>query len=290
MESKWMMFFGLIFLVGLFLLLYIIFKAKSNIKELKILQVEIKNKNKNLEFFNKQKDYILATVAHDLRGPVGNINTITSLISSDETLNEEKKTLLNLINQSVDLSMSIINNLVDAINVDRQNVLLKEDKIVLSETIDTVLNMQTDNLKKKNISVQLNFFPGLEIIGDNNFIIRVMFNLISNAIKFSNINTEIKIETSLFDKNNVMIKIKDHGIGIDSDKLETVFEPFTPASRRGTLGEKSIGLGLSICKKIIELHNGKIWVESTPNIGSEFFIILPINYLNKIIKNIPFDI
>jgi signal transduction histidine kinase len=290
MENKWMVFFGSIFLVGLVVLIYIVFRAKSNIKELKILQEEIKKQNKNLELFNKQKDYILATVAHDLRGPVGNINTITSIISLDETLNEENKTLINLINQSTDLSMSIINDLVDAINVDRKNELLKEDKIVLSEVIDTVLKMQAGNLEKKNISVHLNCFPGLEIKGDNNFIIRVMFNLISNAIKFSNKNTEINIETSLFDENKVLIKIQDHGIGIDSDKLETVFEPFTSASRRGVAGEKSIGLGLSICKKIIALHNGKIWVESTPNIGSEFFIILPINYLNKILKNIPFNI
>ncbi|MFZ4798630.1 MAG: ATP-binding protein [Bacteroidia bacterium] len=288
MENKWIMVFGFIFLAGLVILLYIIYKAKSNIKELKILQEEIKKQNKNLELFNKQKDYILATVAHDLRGPVGNINTITSVISLDETLNEENKTLINLINQSADLSMSIINDLVDAINVDRKNELLKEDKIVLNEVIDTVIKLQNENLNKKKINVQLDCFPGLEIKGDRSFIIRVLFNLISNAIKFSNINTEIQIETSLYDEDNVLIKIKDHGIGIDTDKLEAIFEPFTSASRRGVAGEKSIGLGLSICKKIVELHHGKIWVESKPNHGSTFFIILPVNYLNKILKSIPF--
>ena len=209
MENKWVMAFGFIFLAGLVILLYIIYKAKSNIKELKILQEEIKKQNKNLELFNKQKDYILATVAHDLRGPVGNINTITSVISLDESLNEENKTLINLINQSADLSMSIINDLVDAINVDRKNELLKEDKIVLNEVIDTVVKMQSENLKKKSITVHLDCFPNLEVKGDRSFIIRVIFNLISNAIKFSNTNTEIQIETSLYDEDNVLIKIKD---------------------------------------------------------------------------------
>jgi signal transduction histidine kinase len=268
--------------------MYLIYKAKLNIVELKKLHEEINKQNKNLELYNKQKDYILATVAHDLRGPVGNINTITSVINMDETLNDETKTLINLINQSADLSLSIINDLVDAINVDRKNELLKEDKIELIEIIHNVLKMHYENLNKKKINVQLDNFPGLEIKGDRSLIIRVLFNLISNSIKFSNINTEILIETSLFDENNVLIKIKDQGIGIDSDKLETVFEPFTSASRRGVAGEKSIGLGLSICKKIIELHHGKIWVESKPNEGSEFYIILPLNYLNKILKNIPF--
>lgn len=288
LENKWIMVIVYIFLAGLIILLYIIYKAKQNIKELKILQEEIKKQNKNLELFNKQKDYILATVAHDLRGPVGNINTITSVISLDETLNEENKTLITLINQSADLSMNIINDLVDAINVDRKNELLKEDKIVLKEIISSVIKMQSENLNKKSISVHLDCFPNLEIKGDRSFIIRVLFNLISNAIKFSNTNTEIQIETSLYDEDNVLIKIEDHGIGIDADKLETVFEPFTTASRRGVAGEKSIGLGLSICKKIIELHHGKIWVESKPNEGSSFYIILPLNYLNKILKSIPF--
>jgi signal transduction histidine kinase len=137
--------------------------------------------------------------------------------------------------------MSIINDLVDAINVDRKKVLLKEDKIILEEIIKTAVKMQSENLGKKKIAVQFDFFPGLEIKGDRNFIIRVLINLISNAVKFSNANTEIQIETSLFDENNVMIKIKDHGIGIDKDKLLTIFEPFTSASRRGVAGEKSMG-------------------------------------------------
>lgn len=289
MENKLTIIIGILFLVGLVILLYIIYNAKKNIKEMKLLQIEVENKNKNLELFNKQKDYILATVAHDLRGPVGNINTITGVFSMDDTLDEEQKTLIDLINQSADLSMNIINDLVDAINVDRQIELFKQDKIVLFETINSVVKMQENILYKKNISVNIDCFPGIEIKGDRSYIIRVLINLISNAVKFSNFNTIINIETSLYDEDNVLIKIKDHGIGIDDDKLETVFEPFTSASRRGVAGEKSIGLGLSICKKIIELHYGKIWAESKINEGSTFFIVLPINYLNKILKKIPFE-
>lgn len=290
MDYKWIIIFSIVFLVVVIILVYLFYKAKTNINQLKKLQEEVNKQNKELSLFNKQKDYILATVAHDLRGPVGNIKTITGVISMDEELNEENQNLVQLINQSADLSLNIINDLADAINVDRKTELLKQDKVVLNEVLNAVIVMQKDLIEKKKIIIHTEFFAGLEIKGDKSLIIRVFFNLISNAIKFSNINSTIDIETSLYDESNVLVRITDHGIGIDSDKLFTIFEPFTQASRRGTAGEKSIGLGLSICKKIVELHNGKIWVESKTNVGSEFFVVLPLNYLNQILKNIPFDI
>lgn len=290
MENKWIIIFSIVFLIVVIILVYLFYKAKININQLKKLQEEVNKQNKELSLFNKQKDYILATVAHDLRGPVGNIKTITGVISMDEELNEENQNLVQLINQSADLSLNIINDLADAINVDRKTELLKQDKVVLNDVLNSVIIMQKDLIERKKIIIHTEFFAGLEIKGDKSLIIRVFFNLISNAIKFSNINSTIDIETSLYDESNVLVRITDHGIGIDADKLFTIFEPFTQASRRGTAGEKSIGLGLSICKKIVELHNGKIWVESKTNVGSEFFVVLPLNYLNQILKNIPFDI
>lgn len=290
MENKWIIIFSIVFLIVVIILVYLFYKAKININQLKKLQEEVNKQNKELSLFNKQKDYILATVAHDLRGPVGNIKTITGVISMDDELNEENQNLVQLINQSADLSLNIINDLADAINVDRKTELLKQDKVVLSEVLNSAIVMQKDFIERKKINIHTEFFAGLEIKGDKSLIIRVFFNLISNAIKFSNINSTIDIETSLYDESNVLVRITDHGIGIDADKIFTIFEPFTQASRRGTAGEKSIGLGLSICKKIVELHNGKIWVESKTNVGSEFFVVLPLNYLNQILKNIPFDI
>lgn len=290
MENKFILIFIIVFLIIFGILIYLIVKAKTNIKNLNLLKDEVNSKNKELSIFNKQKDYILATVAHDLRGPVGNIKTITGFVTLDENLTEENKTFIQLINQSADFSLNIINDLVDAINVDRKTEILNQDKIVLSEVIELSIQMLNETVSKKKIKIHTDYFPGLEIIGDKNLITRVFYNLISNAIKFSNLDSEIEIETSLHDENEVLIKIQDHGIGIEPENINNIFEAFTTSSKRGTAGEKSIGLGLSICKKIVELHKGKIWVESKPTVGSDFFVVLPINYLNKILKNIPFDI
>lgn len=290
MENKWIIIFSLVFLVVVIILIYLFYRAKININQLKKLQEEVNKQNKELSIFNKQKDYILATVAHDLRGPVGNITTITGVMGINDDLSEENKNLIALIDQSAELSLNIINDLADAIDIERKTELLKQDKIILNELVESAVKMQQNTLQKKKISIVTKFNEILEIKGDKSLIIRVLYNLISNAIKFSNINTQITIETSNFDENNVLIKVIDQGIGIESNKFNTIFDAFTIDSRRGTANEKSIGLGLSICKKIVELHHGKIWVESTPHVGSTFFIILPINYLNQILKKIPFEI
>lgn len=285
-EKTWAIYLIIIISIAVIILSILIYKAHKNIKSANLLKEEITKKNKELEILNKQKDYILATVAHDLRGPIGSINSIAGFIEETE-LSEDNKNFIKLINQSVDLSLSIINDLVDAIALDNKTMLLKQDKIVLKDTIETVLRMLQTQISKKEISVHTDYFDGLEIKGDKSLITRVFFNIVSNAVKFGRRNTEIAIETILFDENNVLIKIIDNGIGIEEEHLAAIFEPFTSLSKKGTAGEKSTGLGLSICKKIVELHHGRIWVESKVGEGSTFNVVLPLNYLNQILKNIP---
>ncbi len=286
-EKTWAIYLIIIISIAVIVLSFLIYKAQKNIKNANLLKEEITKKNKELEILNKQKDYILATVAHDLRGPIGNISSITSFIEEETVLSEDNKNFIKLINQSVDLSLNIISDLVDAIALDNKTMLLKQDKILLKETIETVLRMLQTQINKKEISIHTDYFDGLEIKGDKNLIIRVFFNIISNAVKFGRKNTEIAIETILFDENNVLIKIIDNGIGIEEEHLAAIFEPFTALSKKGTAGEKSTGLGLSIAKKIVELHHGRIWVESKLDEGSTFNVVLPLNYLNQILKSIP---
>ncbi len=286
-EKTWAIYLIIIISIAVIVLSFLIYKAQKNIKNANLLKEEITQKNKELEILNKQKDYILATVAHDLRGPIGNISSITSFIEEETVLSEDNKNFIKLINQSVDLSLNIISDLVDAIALDNKTMLLKQDKILLKETIETVLRMLQTQINKKEISIHTDYFDGLEIKGDKNLIIRVFFNIISNAVKFGRKNTEIAIETILFDENNVLIKIIDNGIGIEEEHLAAIFEPFTALSKKGTAGEKSTGLGLSIAKKIVELHHGRIWVESKLDEGSTFNVVLPLNYLNQILKSIP---
>ena len=102
---------------------------------------------------------------------------------------------------------------------------------------------------------------------------RVMSNLISNAIKFSPRGAEILVKVGHRD-DNILISVKDHGIGIPAEMKQTVFNMFTEAKRPGTIGEPSFGLGLSISKQIVESHGGEIWFESVPGKGTTFYVLL----------------
>jgi signal transduction histidine kinase len=103
---------------------------------------------------------------------------------------------------------------------------------------------------------------------------RVVSNLISNAIKFSPVGETIHLKC-INESSHIQIAVADHGIGIPDEMKDKVFNMFTDAKRAGTIGEKSFGLGLSICKQIIEKHHGKIWFESKPGNGTTFYIRLP---------------
>jgi signal transduction histidine kinase len=103
---------------------------------------------------------------------------------------------------------------------------------------------------------------------------RVIQNLIANAIKFSQKNKSIFVEL-IENPKMYIISVKDNGIGMDEKTIKLAFDSFTSVGRTGTSGEKSYGLGLSICKKIVELHSGRLYVESIPGMGSTFYIEIP---------------
>jgi len=103
---------------------------------------------------------------------------------------------------------------------------------------------------------------------------RVISNLISNAIKFSPVGETIHLRC-VNEPSHIQISVADHGIGIPNEMKDKVFNIFTDAKRAGTIGEKSFGLGLSICKQIIEKHQGKIWFESKTSKGTTFYVRLP---------------
>jgi two-component system sensor histidine kinase VicK len=108
---------------------------------------------------------------------------------------------------------------------------------------------------------------------------RVISNLISNAIKFSPTGGTIQVKVAEVN-TKIIIAVKDNGIGIPDKLKDQVFNMFTSAQRPGTSGEKSFGLGLSICRQIMEKHHGRIWFESDTNIGTTFFISLPLSVYN----------
>ena len=170
---------------------------------------------------------------------------------------------------------NLVNDLLDFSAIETGKINLNLQFVNLIDLIDKTLVLTTSLADKKNIRIDFDVnMPPIELSIDADKIEQVINNLLTNAIKYSYPETQItiRIEDS---KDRVTVHVIDQGQGIDNDEVSTLFRPFQRTSNQGTAGERSTGLGLFICKKIIEAHQGEIKVRSQKNIGSEFYFSLP---------------
>lgn len=214
---------------------------------------------------------MMKIAAHDLRNPIGAISSLASLLLQKEDLPKDQRQMLDLIRISSQNSLELIADLLH-VNSDR------EEFTRAPVDIQTVLLYCVEILQFKAQSKKQRILLKTErliLMVNQEKIWRVLSNLIMNAIKFSPEHADIEVELFL-EGDKAVVAIRDQGIGIPEELGEKVFDIFTKAKRRGTAGEESFGLGLSISKQIVEAHGGRIWYESGGGRGTVFFVELPI--------------
>ncbi len=222
----------------------------------------------------EQKEKILNSVVHDLRSPISNIASISKIMLADNTLEKQESELLKLIEYASDTSLYLINELLQNNNITFQPNHVKQ--VNMNELIAQWLLALQFKANEKKIRIQTHMIAETLIISiDAAKTERLFTNLVNNAIKFSPENSIITISLSREEGNAVLV-ITDQGIGIPKENHHRIFDTFTHAKRTGTAGEKSFGLGLSICKQIIEQQKGSISVESEVGHGSSFFVRFPL--------------
>ncbi len=274
--------FAMVVLVGagLFLLVllvggvYLYRRTQKYVTELTVLNQTIELQKVQLEQRNKDKDHILRIVAHDLRNPIWGINALSKILLDEMQPSDKLYENIRLIHGASHSTMTLINELIDAtMDIDRQIQTSRED---IYEVINNVVEVLKHRAAEKYQNlVWLDVGKSMYLSFNREKISRVLNNLIFNAIKFSHRGSNIEISLTATSEN-LVIAVKDHGVGIPAELQGKIFEMFTPAKRVGTAGEKSIGLGLSICRGIAEAHGGKLWLESIENKGTTFFLQLPI--------------
>ncbi|WP_311954385.1 HAMP domain-containing sensor histidine kinase [Mucilaginibacter terrae] len=263
------------------LALIIIFLVYRNLKRSRKLHQSSLTQNQQLaqalaelEHANQNYIRIMRVMAHDLRNPIWGMTGLAAVLLDEEEVSEENRHLLQLIESTGITTMEMINELLKS-GLANENEVLETESVDLRKLVYDSVELLQFKAKEKN---QLIIFESADpnIMGRVNHekIWRVLNNLIVNAIKFSRPNAEIKVGIK-HDDSHIIIFVADNGIGISEKDKDSVFEMFTPAKRVGTGGEQPFGLGLSISKSIIEKHNGKIWFESTPGLGTTFYIQLP---------------
>lgn len=250
---------------------------KYQISEIQKLDDFILHTLKKLYDANQAKSHFLMNMSHDFRTPVSGIHSMSKFIY--EKISDEKtKALQKLVVDSSDQLMEIIDQILGYYQLLRDEKNLSFEKIDMGKLIDGIVTFMSAKSREKNLDVYVQYSnPAIFYTGDYVMLHRMLLNIFSNAIKFTE-NGYVKItmhEHSTEGKNNVAIKIEDTGIGIDHSHFDSIFEPFYQIESSCTSQYHGIGLGLSHVKLIVEKLNGKINVYSALGVGSTFEIILP---------------
>lgn len=224
----------------------------------------------------KATSAFLATMSHELRTPLNAVIGFSQILMAKDDMPQEKiRTFIEKINVSGKHLLNIVNNILDFSKIESGMMNLNKREILLNNFInDTTLLVENEALKKDIKIIKKDFFD-IALTADEQLLKQVVLNILSNAIKFSNQNSAIYISYKK-DEENHIISICDEGVGLSQEQLEKLFKPFSQIQEHQNSAIKGTGLGLVISQKIIELHNGKIEVESEINRGSCFNIYLPI--------------
>ena len=238
---------------------------------------ETKQLAEKLQQEDKRKDEFLVNTSHELRNPLHGIINITQAIieDTDNPLHDEHKKRLDILLHVSKRLTLMLDDLLDVTRLKENTIRLHEKKINLQSIFAGVFDMARLMLDGKPIALKAEIddsFPSVR--GDENRLIQILFNLVHNAIKFTDEGT-ITIRATAAD-GFASIQVEDTGVGIEEKALQTIFQPYEQAERNAIRASGGFGLGLHISKQLVELHGGTLSVQSTPGEGSVFTFTLPL--------------
>ncbi|UJH67113.1 tetratricopeptide repeat-containing sensor histidine kinase [Allomuricauda sp. SCSIO 65647] len=264
-----------------FILLAITFLVYRNQKMQKKLYKELQNKTKSLEEneielkeINTTKDKLFSIIGHDLRGPIGALQSLLDLFSGGDLTKDEFVGQMPKLKSDVDSISFTLNNLLSWGQTQMNGAVTKPKRISLNSIVEENINLLSKIAIKKSIRLINELPDNAYAWADKNQIDIVVRNLISNALKFTPENGLINIK-AVEKKENWEITVRDTGIGMDPNTQSMIFSENSNFTTYGTNNEKGTGLGLSLCKEMVHKNKGEIWVESFVKKGSCFYFTVP---------------
>jgi PAS domain S-box-containing protein len=253
-----------------------IYQARKKIQEHEIL---IENQLEELQRLARSKNEFIATISHELKTPLVPIKGYLDMILDEKfgSLTDLQNGKLKIIKSSADILISLVSDLLDAHKMELgQLKLIKEDSDVGKITLDTLETIKAD-AEKKNVLIITDIQEKIICHCDKNRISQVITNILSNSLDFCAKDSGIINIQSSTEDDYAKIMIKDNGIGIDRDDLAQLFKRFYQLNTSSIREHGGSGLGLSICRGIIESHGGKIWAESEGvGKGLEIYFTIPL--------------
>ena len=260
------------------LLIYVSEQIASAISK-KMDEEELKRYSKELHELNMSKDKFFSILAHDLRSPFYGLLGLTNILKSEyeELPPDEMRAYLDELYSSTSNLYTLIENLLEWSRIQSGNITFQPEEIDLKELIEEVISVLHQTAQLKSISIENCIDKCFSINGDRSMIRSLIQNLISNAIKFTNNGGNINISCNKINNEKIEVKVKDTGIGMSEDKISNLFRIDENISSLGTNKEKGTGLGLLLCKEIVEKHGSCINVTSEIGKGTLFSFALKLS-------------
>ncbi|MDA3861176.1 MAG: PAS domain S-box protein [Melioribacteraceae bacterium] len=256
---------------------YFIYIIQRDISERKKWEKDILKIQKELKKEITNKDKFFSIISHDLKAPFGALLGISQLLeeSYDEMKNDERKEMIHVARNSAQNIFSLLEGLLEWSRASTGKMDFSPAIVKLDEVLADVVQVLKQNAKNKNINILVNVNKKASAFADEKMIKTIIRNLLNNAIKFTPNEGEISI-SSRKTNGKLEVSVTDNGIGITKEDIKKLFRIDVQYTTVGTSNESGTGVGLILCKELVEKNNGKIWVKSELGKGSSFKFTLPI--------------
>jgi signal transduction histidine kinase len=232
--------------------------------------------NEELTRASRMKSEFLARMSHEFRTPLNSIIGFSDLLAEEGEgpLGEAYADYVRHVSDGAHHLLALVNDILDLSRIEAGRIDLRHEEFAAADAISEVLSVTGPLAEAKKIALRSEVAPALFAYGDRTRFKQILYNLLSNAVKFTPVVGSVQVSAEA-DYGEIRFRVSDTGIGIPRDQQIAIFEEFTQVAPATSGVKEGAGLGLTITKRIVELHGGRIWVDSTPGEGSRFFFTMP---------------